>query len=61
VHLDVPHIFEQSNKKNSSPIFSNQLLCKALKNTQKNLPKIEFLFFQSGIWYVDCNCRKQEI
>jgi hypothetical protein len=59
VHLDVSHIFVQSNFKNSSPIFFNQLLCKALKNTQNSLSKIEFLFFESGISYVDCNCRKQ--
>jgi len=47
--------------KYSSPIFFNQLLCKTMKKTQNNLPKMGFSFFELEIWCVNQDCLKQQI
>jgi len=51
VHVDVPYICMKSNKKNSSPIVFNKILCKTIKINLKNSPKMDFFFFEVGIWY----------
>jgi len=50
VHMDVPYISMQSNLKNSSPIVCSKILCKNTKIDFKNLPKIEYCFFEIKIW-----------
>jgi hypothetical protein len=40
--MDVFNIYPQSNLRNSSPMFFNELSCKVMKIKRKNSPKIEF-------------------
>jgi len=45
--------------RNLSPIFFNQLIMKHNENTQNNLSKMKFLFFEIEIWCIDQDCIEQ--
>jgi hypothetical protein len=49
--MDVSYIPMQSNIKNSSPMIFDQLSCKTMNIKWNNSPKMEFLFFETEIWY----------
>jgi hypothetical protein len=59
VGINISYICAQPNFKNSSSSFFNQLSQIFSENKSNNSPNMEFLFFESEIWYVDWGGIKQ--
>jgi hypothetical protein len=59
VDIDVSYMCTQLDFKNSSSIFFNQLSQIFTKSKWNNSLKMDFLFFESEIWYVDWGGVKQ--
>jgi hypothetical protein len=63
VHMHVSYKSIQSSMiknyiKSSPPMIFDQLSCKSLNIKWKNSPKMEFLFFETEIWYAWLALRK---